>query len=233
MSTVGQFIKLSLISAFFLLSGHSQAAAPESGWWWNPAEGGRGFTIEVQNGIMFMAGYMYDDAGRATWYASGPTKMVSDSLYQGVWTQYGNGQTLSGGYKGATVVNANYGSITISFSTPTTGTLTLPSGVMVPLSRFKFGGSDTGGTVTATCTFSNFTIAKYDAIAVGMTPNQVSQTMGCANNPAFTQRGTNYLVYVWVDTNGSGARILVYFDQNGLLVMPLAGSTTFKGAAGF
>jgi hypothetical protein len=33
-------------------------AAPQTGWWWNPAEGGRGYTIEVQNGTLYMAGYI-------------------------------------------------------------------------------------------------------------------------------------------------------------------------------
>src|ERR1700722_3698674 len=45
---------------------------PETGWWWNPAEGGRGFAIEIQGNAMYFAGYMYDPNGNALWYlASG------------------------------------------------------------------------------------------------------------------------------------------------------------------
>jgi monoamine oxidase len=41
---------------------------PETGWWWNASEGGRGYSIETRNGRMFMAAYMYRDDGSAVWY---------------------------------------------------------------------------------------------------------------------------------------------------------------------
>ncbi len=107
--------------------GVANATPPQNGWWWNPAEGGRGFAIEVQNGVMFMAGFMYDNAGNPTWYASGPTPMNSDTLYQGKWQSYGGGQTLNGLYKGATVTNGAVGSILVTFNSPTSATLQLPT----------------------------------------------------------------------------------------------------------
>lgn len=117
------------------------ASSPQTGWWWNAAEGGRGFSIEVQNGTMFIAGYMYDDSGNPIWYASGPTPMASSSAYSGTWQQYGNGQTLMGAYKSAAVANANVGNISVSFASPTSATLTLPNGNAIALTRFGFGGS--------------------------------------------------------------------------------------------
>ncbi|MFZ6675513.1 hypothetical protein [Undibacterium sp. Xuan67W] len=117
------------------------AGTPETGWWWNSAEGGRGFSIEIQKGTMFLAGYMYDSAGNPIWYASGPTAMSSQYSYKGVWQQYGNGQTLTGAYKPASVVNANVGAISLTFNNSTSATLVLPNGTSIPLTRFSFGGA--------------------------------------------------------------------------------------------
>ncbi|MCU6434029.1 hypothetical protein LPB67_09645 [Undibacterium sp. Jales W-56] len=114
------------------------AGTPQAGWWWNPNEGGRGFSIEIQNGTMFLAGYMYDTGGNPIWYVSGPTAMTNTMTYQGQWLQYGNGQTLTGLYKPASIVNPNVGSITIQFSTTTTAVLTLPDGRQISIQRFSF-----------------------------------------------------------------------------------------------
>ena len=119
-------------------AGTQAAGTPETGWWWAPTEGGRGYAIEVQGGTMFLAGYMYDAAGNAVWYASGPTAMNGTTAYIGVWQQYGNGQTLTGAYKAPGIVNANLGSVTIQFTSTTTGTLTFPDGRNVAIIRYVF-----------------------------------------------------------------------------------------------
>ena len=41
---------------------------PETGWWYNPAEPGTGFNIEVQNGYLLGAYYGFDDQGLTVWY---------------------------------------------------------------------------------------------------------------------------------------------------------------------
>jgi hypothetical protein len=111
---------------------------PEAGWWWVATEPGRGFAIEVQQGTMFIAGYMYDSAGNPIWYASGPTPMTSATSYTGTWTQFADGETLSGPWKVAQVANADAGSLSIVFSSSNTGMLTFPDGRTVPITRFKF-----------------------------------------------------------------------------------------------
>src|SRR5271169_451257 len=71
------------------LSGTPPAGSPVTGWYWNPAEGGRGYAFEVQNGTLLFAGFMYDASGNPIWYMSqGP--MSNLSLYQGEWQQYAN-----------------------------------------------------------------------------------------------------------------------------------------------
>ena len=113
------------------------ASQPETGWWWNANEGGRGFSVEVQNGTAFIATYMYDGAGNPLWYLSGPSALTSGNAYQGTWTAYTGGQTLTGAYKSPTGT-ANAGNLTVQFTSSTAGTLTLPDGRQIPLVRFPF-----------------------------------------------------------------------------------------------
>lgn len=119
------------------LGGSPAANQPETGWWWNPAESGRGFSLEIQNNTLFIAGYMYDEAGNPLWYLSANT-LASPTQYQGQWVQYSNGQTLSGPYQPPTVVNPNAGSLVLQFSDPRNGTLTLPDHRPIPITRFPF-----------------------------------------------------------------------------------------------
>ena len=40
---------------------------PGTGWYWNPAENGRGFAIERQGDVLFLAGFMYEVSGAQVW----------------------------------------------------------------------------------------------------------------------------------------------------------------------
>jgi hypothetical protein len=111
---------------------------PQGGFWWNPAEGGRGYVIEIHGSTLFIGGFMYDGNGNAIWYGSGPGAMVDFRTYVNVWQQYGNGVTLTGSYKPAIVVNPNVGALTIQFTSATDGKLTLPNGTQIPITRFPF-----------------------------------------------------------------------------------------------
>jgi hypothetical protein len=115
----------------------STPGAIQSGWWWNPDESGRGFALEVQNDSVFLGGFMYDDAGNPIWYLS-TGGLSNPTTYSGSWAQYGSGQTLTGPIQANTLVNPNVGSLTLSFSDATHGTLTLPDGSQIPITRFQF-----------------------------------------------------------------------------------------------
>ncbi len=116
----------------------SPPVVPETGFWYNQAEGGRGYVIEAHtNGNLFIGGFMYDTNGNALWYASGPAAM-SGSTYTGQWQQYGGGQTLTGAFKASGLSNPAVGAITVQFQTATTATLTLPDGRQISLVRFPF-----------------------------------------------------------------------------------------------
>lgn len=119
------------------LSASSAAFQPEAGWWWNPNESGRGFALEIQGGTLFMAGYMYDASGNPIWYSS-LNALTNQQLYQGEWGQYGNGQTLTGTYHAASVVNSNVGTVALQFIDAADALLTLPDGRQITITRFRF-----------------------------------------------------------------------------------------------
>lgn len=121
----------------------SQAGfTPEAGWWWNAAEPGRGFALEIQGDNFFIAGFMYDGSGKPTWYVS-TGKMASATRYVGNWMTYGFGQTMGGVYKSPVVTNDHAGSLSIDFSDTRNGTLILPDGRSIPIVRFQNFGATT------------------------------------------------------------------------------------------
>lgn len=128
------------IQRYDIVSGGATAGPatgmPETGWWWNPNESGRGFFLEVQASTMYLAMFLYDDRGEPIWYSS-QNAMTSTSAFQGTLTEYANGQTLTGTYRAPTAA-ASRGTITINFSSRTTGTMTLPNGTSIPIQRYTF-----------------------------------------------------------------------------------------------
>jgi len=119
------------------LAAAPQANQPESGWWWNPQESGRGFFIEWQAGYADAAGYMYDDAGNPVWYISVyPTPDAR--TFDGNWWQYANGQTMNGAYQPATRISDHVAPVTIQFQGPDTALMTLPNGRTTALKRQRF-----------------------------------------------------------------------------------------------
>ena len=115
------------------------AGQPEGGWWWNPDESGRGFFLEWQGSQLFMAGYMYDDAGNPVWYLSGnSTPSPNLQSYSNSWQLYGNGQTLMGPYRPPQQMNGNVAPVTITFQGAESGIVTLPNGRTTAIRRFRF-----------------------------------------------------------------------------------------------
>jgi hypothetical protein len=113
---------------------------PESGWWWNEAESGRGFFMEWQGDTLDIAGYMYDDNGNSVWYLTvgdiGGTPAAR--TFSGNWWSYTGGQTLTGAWRQNTRSNANVAPMTITFSAPDTALMTLPNGRTTNLKRHRF-----------------------------------------------------------------------------------------------
>ena len=100
-----------------------------NGWWWNPAEGGRGFAVERQGNQLFVAAFLYEIDGSATWYVATMTQDAgaSTNTYSGPFTRYAGGQSLLGSYRaptstkqvgsGAITFSADYRSATLAIDT--------------------------------------------------------------------------------------------------------------------
>ena len=110
--------------------------APETGWYWNPEESGRGWFVEVQNSTLFLSGFMYDARGQPTWYTS-QGAMTTTSLYSGTLNLSAGGKAI-GGTNQAPTSSTSQGTVTVQFPTTTTAILTLPGGGTVALTRYSF-----------------------------------------------------------------------------------------------
>jgi hypothetical protein len=114
-----------------------QENVPETGWWWNPQESGRGFFIEWQKGYADIAGYMYDDLGRPTWYIA-VYETPNARVFSGNWWTFANGQSMGGTYRTATRTSDNFAPLSINFTSSTTAVMTLPNGGTTNLTRQRF-----------------------------------------------------------------------------------------------
>jgi subtilisin family serine protease len=126
----------------FLLAGALSAAfaavAPENGWWWSPQEPGRGYSLEIRDGRAFIGAYAYRSDGTAVWY-------VAEATYDGTsmsspLTEYGGGQTLDGAWRVAQP-QADAGRTTLTFSSPTRGSILWNTGHRTEIERFIFAAS--------------------------------------------------------------------------------------------
>lgn len=130
----GKWLVTLLIAVSAGLSIGATEAAPENGWWWNAAESGRGFFIERQGGVLFMAGYFYEADGRGTWLVSTGDGSNPDA-YTGRLLAVSGGQTLVGDYRTPTEIDV--GATSLQFSDATHGVLTWPGG-SIPIQRQRW-----------------------------------------------------------------------------------------------
>lgn len=130
------------IERFAFSAPASSTATFETGLWWNEAESGRGFFVEVQGSQAVMGSYMYDASGQPVWYLStgvvtntGGAGAPATPTFGGALNRYGGGQTLTGPYR-APVPAGSDGNIAFTATSATTARLSLPNGTVVALRRF-------------------------------------------------------------------------------------------------
>jgi hypothetical protein len=105
-----------------IFDGNVATFQPHTGWWWNPAQSGRGFSVEVQGNSAFIVAFMYDVSGNPVWYFSaGP--MSSPTHFESDWLQFAGGQTMSGPYH-PPAAPQNVGRLAVDFSGKESATLT-------------------------------------------------------------------------------------------------------------
>ncbi len=125
--------------------GPSSTFTVQTGWWWSSSLAGTGFGIEQSGSNLFIGAYLYDTDGTAVWYTSIGT--ISSNVFSGNLVEYQSGQTLSGSYR-APEVRRTVGTVSITFSSSTTGTLTWPGGT-IAIERFDIvSGGVAAGSAT-------------------------------------------------------------------------------------
>jgi len=132
------FIRACLLALLAFVSAQAHATWPDTGWYWNPNEPGRGVAIEVQDDKVFLAIYTYDTGGAPIYYyAAG--QMNDDHTYVGSLFRTSNGQCLGCSVRPAT--STPVGTVSLSFSDYETATLSALGTTMV-LTRFDFSNSN-------------------------------------------------------------------------------------------
>lgn len=102
------------------------ALAPQIGLWWNPDEPGSGYALDYKHGVLVVTVYSYTSAGAAQWYlASGP---LSGAVFSATLDKYSGGQCVACTLAVKPALVGNDGIITITFSSPTSATVSLPGG---------------------------------------------------------------------------------------------------------
>jgi hypothetical protein len=137
MKHLGTKLRLTVASCLSALAlGPAHAALPDSGWYWNPAEDGRGFNIEIQDDKIFMSAFAYRPDGTQVWYVAGGP-MTSDRAWSADLFETANGQALGGPFRPAAVIPRGRASVT--FTSEKTAQVTL-LGTTVNVQRQDWSG---------------------------------------------------------------------------------------------
>lgn len=115
----------------------SAGITPSAGLWAIDAEKngepGRGFTIEVRNGVLVLTVFAYDASGGDAFYQAAGA--MTGNNFTGTLNYYRNGTSLGGTFKSA-VLAGSAGTVTIDFTSATQGTITLPGESAKTFSKF-------------------------------------------------------------------------------------------------
>lgn len=130
-----------------IISASVQAQAnitPENGWWLNPEVPGRGYAIEVQDNVAFIATFTYDPlqtdgVRRPIWFATAGV-LVGDNVFEGVFDLYENGTCVGCPLTQNSVNPTEKHNLLIEFTSDTTGTMTI-DGESFSIKRFYFAPS--------------------------------------------------------------------------------------------
>jgi hypothetical protein len=99
---------------------------PAVGLWWNPNESGTGYNFDVKHGVLVVTVFAYEANGNAAWYlASGP---IVNNAFTAPLDKYRGGQCVTCPYTNPGPPVGNDGTLSITFTSPTSAVVTLPRG---------------------------------------------------------------------------------------------------------
>jgi hypothetical protein len=110
-------------------------AEAQTGWWWNPAEPGRGVFLETNGPAAFMGWFAYDQNGANLWLIA-RGDILTRRFFRTPLSSFRDGTTLSGPYRAPTFVG-NSEPVSVAFPTATTATMETGTAT-VTLERFAF-----------------------------------------------------------------------------------------------
>jgi uncharacterized protein (DUF1800 family) len=139
---------------------------PEIGWYWNPAEGGRGYAMEVQNDRLFMALFHYNQDGSPTWNVV--EAAMPDGVASGLFVGYSGGQSLTSAYRPPE--RHELGRFNLSFRNTCAGQIQLAGAPAVAIRRFFFGDLAKGAECRAVGAVSTDNVPGLEAGPVRMQP---------------------------------------------------------------
>ena len=105
------------------------------GVWWNPAEPGTGYALDVKHGVLVVMVYSYTVTGEPIWYLASGT--ITNNAFSATIDKYGSGPCISCSFK-ENAIRGNDGSISINFASPTSATVMLPGGRTVAIVPMAF-----------------------------------------------------------------------------------------------
>lgn len=102
------------------------AVVPRAGVWWNPNESGSGYIFDVRDGTLVITIFSYESGtGHSEWYLSSGPLTANGTRYVGTLDKYRNGQCIACMYVAPALIG-NDGTISITFTSATSATLSLP-----------------------------------------------------------------------------------------------------------
>jgi hypothetical protein len=96
---------------------------PTRGLWWNAAESGRGFNIEMQDDIMIVTSFVYAPNGSATWFISAGRYNFTTNTFNATFDANTGGQCIGCAYVRPQGIANAAGPVRIVFDSLVTGTL--------------------------------------------------------------------------------------------------------------
>jgi hypothetical protein len=132
-----QFLSRLLMMVLGAFAGTAYGVVPESGLWWNPAESGRGYGIEVQDDTVFIVYYGFQPSGgMSAFFESAGTLNPTTGVVNAYWASAVGGQCFGCTYRPSQL--SSLGQARFEFTSSKTGRILLPGNLTIPIQRQVF-----------------------------------------------------------------------------------------------